>query len=392
VSKVQFPVIVVGGGAAGMMAAATAGKGALLLEKNDRLGIKLGITGNGRCNITNDCDVEQLIEKTLHNPYFLYSAFYTLPPSEVITLFNRLGVVTKVEADGRVFPASDKSSEVISVLSRYIEQQGAKVCLNSDVVGITKDDGVFCVELAGGEILRANKVILATGGLSYPATGSTGSGLKFAKALGHTVVDTRPTLAPLVCAEPWVSDLMGLSLSDVEMTASDFCGTGDIIFTHFGISGPLAITASGYIKGGKITINIAPWINDQSVLLEFNKAPNRDIRNVLGGLLPKAIVPVILQLAGISADKKVNGITKEERGRLITQISGLALTVTGNRGYKEAVITSGGVCVDEIDPSTMESKIVQGLYFAGEMMDVHAVTGGYNLQIAFSTGYLAGLP
>lgn len=388
----QFPVIVVGGGAAGMMAAATAGKGALLLEKNDRLGIKLGITGNGRCNITNDCDVEQLIEKTLHNPYFLYSAFYTLPPSEVITLFNRLGVVTKVEADGRVFPASDKSSEVISVLSRYIEQQGAKVCLNSDVVGITKDDGVFCVELAGGEILRANKVILATGGLSYPATGSTGSGLKFAKALGHTVVDTRPTLAPLVCAEPWVSDLMGLSLSDVEMTASDFCGTGDIIFTHFGISGPLAITASGYIKGGKITINIAPWINDQSVLLEFNKAPNRDIRNVLGGLLPKAIVPVILQLAGISADKKVNGITKEERGRLITQISGLALTVTGNRGYKEAVITSGGVCVDEIDPSTMESKIVQGLYFAGEMMDVHAVTGGYNLQIAFSTGYLAGLP
>ncbi|MCL2619438.1 MAG: NAD(P)/FAD-dependent oxidoreductase [Defluviitaleaceae bacterium] len=375
-----------------MMAAATAGKGALLLEKNDRLGIKLGITGNGRCNITNDCDVEQLIEKTLHNPYFLYSAFYTLPPSEVITLFNRLGVVTKVEADGRVFPASDKSSEVISVLSRYIEQQGAKVCLNSDVVGITKDDGVFCVELAGGEILRANKVILATGGLSYPATGSTGSGLKFAKALGHTVVDTRPTLAPLVCAEPWVSDLMGLSLSDVEMTASDFCGTGDIIFTHFGISGPLAITASGYIKGGKITINIAPWINDQSVLLEFNKAPNRDIRNVLGGLLPKAIVPVILQLAGISADKKVNGITKEERGRLITQISGLALTVTGNRGYKEAVITSGGVCVDEIDPSTMESKIVQGLYFAGEMMDVHAVTGGYNLQIAFSTGYLAGLP
>lgn len=390
--RMEFPVIVVGGGAAGMMAAATSGKGTLLLEKNSRLGIKLGITGNGRCNMTNDCDVEQLIEKTLRNPYFLYSAFYALPPSQIVTLFNKLGVKTKVEDSGRVFPVSDKSSEVVNALAGYMEQQGVEVRLNSDVANITKNgDGVFCVELSGGDILYSKKVILATGGLSYPTTGSTGAGFRFAKTLGHTIIDTYPTLAPLVCNEPWIGDLMGVSLSNVEMTAGYFRGIGDMVFTHFGISGPLAITANGYIKGGKITINTAPWLSHQKFLDEFTKNPNRDIRNTLSGFLPRAITPIILKLANIPNDKKVNSITKDERSRLIAQIQGLTLTVTGNRGYKEAVITAGGVCVDEINPSTMESKITQGLHFAGEIMDVHATTGGYNLQIAFSTGYLAGL-
>jgi len=372
-----------------MMASATIGRGALLLEKNSRLGVKVGITGNGRCNITNDCDVEGLIEKTLRNPYFLYSAFYAFPPSDVIALFNDLGVATKVEVGGKVFPVSDKSSDVIDALSRHIREQGAELRLNSDVTCITKDDdGVFCVELSDGKVFRANKVILATGGLSYPNTGSTGAGFKFARGFGHTVAATQPTLAPLVCTEPWIESLMGVSLSRVELTARGFRGVGDVIFTHYGISGPLAITASAYIGGGKITLNLAP---DLDLLAEFNKNTNRDIKNTLGSILTKAIIPVILQLAGIPADKKVNSITKEERTRLITQIKGLTLTVAGNRGYKEAVITAGGVCVDEIDPSTMQSKLVEGLYFAGEMIDVHALTGGYNLQIAFSTGYLAGL-
>ncbi|MCL2855274.1 MAG: NAD(P)/FAD-dependent oxidoreductase [Defluviitaleaceae bacterium] len=392
----EYAVIVVGGGAAGMMATAAAGKGALLLEKNDSLGVKVGITGNGRCNVTNNCDVEQLIEKVLRNPYFLYSAFYALPPSDLISLLNGLGVPTKVEGNGRVFPVSDRSADVIDALTRHIEQCGGKIRTNAQVAGITKgDDGIFCVQLSDGEVLRAKSCILATGGLSLPGTGSTGDGFEFAGQFGHKVTKTSPAIVPLTCAEPWVGELMGISLSNVHLMAEAgkrkvFEGVGDVMFAHYGISGPLVLTASGF-SPSKIRINLLPQLDDISLLDEFGKNLNRDIKNALEGLLPKAIIPVILGIAGVDAHKKVNSITKEERSRLVAQITGLTLTVTGNRGYKEAVITAGGVDVAEIDPSTMESKLVAGLYFAGEMIDVHAVTGGYNLHIAFSTGYLAGL-
>ncbi|MCL2576199.1 MAG: NAD(P)/FAD-dependent oxidoreductase [Defluviitaleaceae bacterium] len=400
----EYDVIVIGGGAAGMMAAiATAGNGSavLLLEKNDRLGKKMAITGNGRCNITHACDVPDLLEKVVANPHFLYSAFYGLPPDDLIAFFNGLGLQTKVEEDGRVFPISDKSEDVIGTLERHLRDIGGQIRFNTIVENITYAGNLFHVQV-NDCILKSKKCIVATGGLSHPATGSTGDGLIFAKNFGHKIVPTKPSLSPLVCAENWVSDIMGLSLKDIHLTAyannrKVFSGIGEMIFTHYGISGPLVLSTSAYLAGQnntKVQIDLMPDTSkdglDARILQEFNKNPNRDLKNSLDGFVPKKLAPVIISLAGIDYDKKINVITKDERAKLVAQIKSLELTITGNRGYKEAVITAGGVNTKEIDPSTMESKIIPHLYFAGEVIDVHALTGGYNLHIAFSTGYLAG--
>lgn len=401
-------VAVIGGGAAGIMAAvAAAGQGAsvVILEKNDKIGKKLSITGNGRCNITHNTDVDGILDKTVANPYFLYSALYGLPPHNLIEFFNKLGLPTKTEADGRVFPVSDKSSDVIDIFMRHLESCSVQIRFNSNVSSITKDncDGRFQIKLQNGQVFSSNKCIIATGGLSYPTTGSTGDGLMFAKKLGHKIANAHPSLTPLVCSEKWVEELMGLSLKNVLLTAyigksKVFGGVGELIFTHYGISGPLVLSASAYLVGksnAKISIDLKPDEDkvalDAKILQIFNESPNKGIKNTLDGLLPKKLAPIIIKLAGIDPDKKVNSVTKEERVRLINQIKSLELNITGNRGLKEAVITAGGVCVSQIDSSTMESKIVPNLYFAGEVIDVHALTGGYNLQIAFATGHLAGM-
>jgi len=402
---VDADIIVIGGGAAGMMAAGTAalrGKSIVLLEKNDKLGKKLYITGKGRCNITNNCEIEGFLGKMVANPHFMYSAFYAMPPDALISLFAELGLATKIERGGRVFPVSDKSSDVIAALARYMARGGVDVRLNSAVAGIRRDSEIFDIALNGGKSLKSRRLIMATGGLSYPATGSTGEGLDFAQNLGHKIVATLPSLVPLNCAEGWVADLMGLTLKNVRLTA--FCGDrevfsdmGEMLFTHFGISGPLAISASAYITQMLAEIKIdlkpalKPQILDARLLRDFSINQNREIKNALDDLLPKSIIPIIIQQAAIPPDRRVHSITRNERAALIGAIKGLALTATGNRGFAEAVITAGGVDTRQIDPSTMESKTIPGLYFAGEMLDIHALTGGYNLQIAFSTGYLAGV-
>ncbi|MCL2168830.1 MAG: NAD(P)/FAD-dependent oxidoreductase [Defluviitaleaceae bacterium] len=434
-------VVVIGAGAAGMMAAASAvaaGAEVVLLEKNDALGKKLRITGGGRCNITNACDIEGVLDKTLVNPRFLYSALYTFSPDDVNQFFNQIGVATKIEDGGRVFPCSDSSGEVVGALGAHLEKLGVKILLNTGVKGITcrpanttviagltrnpirvagelwgeeafgesggiagqaRNDGVlgdgdlFFIEFESGEILTASSCIIATGGLSYPATGSTGDGLRFAESFGHGVVKTRPALTPLVCSDGWVPDLMGLSLSNVSIDGH----AGELVFTHFGISGPLALTISCHITKypATIALDLLPDMDkpalDAKLLEIFTKNQNRDLKNALEALLPKRLTPIIITLAGIDNNKKVNSTTKSERADLVTQIKSLKLTITGNKGYGEAVITAGGVGIDQIDPSTMESKLIPRLYFAGEVLDLHALTGGYNLQIAFSTGHLAGL-
>jgi len=401
----DYDIIIIGGGASGLMAAASAASGAnrvLLLEKNEKLGKKLYITGKGRCNITNACDIQGMLDATITNAYFLYSPFYALPPDALISLLNEAGVATKIERGNRVFPTSDKSSDVIAGLERLTQGHGAQVRLNAAVSAVHQADGGFCVTL-DSETLTTRKVIITTGGLSYPATGSTGDGLNFACALGHKVTQTHPALVPLICAEKWAAELMGLSLKNVALTAKIkgrqvYGGFGELLFTHFGISGPLALSASAYIAGhsrAKVNIDLKPALDaatlNARLLRDFAQNQNRAIKNALDELLPKSLIPIIISAAGINPDKKIHSITKDERNRLIAALKGLEMNITGNRGYKEAVITAGGVDVKQIDPSTMESKLIPGLYFAGEVLDIHALTGGYNLQIAFCTGHLAGL-
>lgn len=403
-------ILVVGGGAAGMMAAVTAarnGKKVLLIEKNEKLGKKLFITGKGRCNITNAADIEELFSAVVSNPKFLYSSFYSLTNDQVIDFFEELGVKTKVERGGRVFPESDHSSDVIRALEQEMKRLGAEIRLRTEVKEILAEGGrAKGVRLSSGEKLNADAVIIATGGISYPSTGSTGDGYRFARECGHKVTELSPALVPMEVEEWYAKELMGLSLRNIEIKITDgkkklYEEFGEMLFTHYGVTGPVILSASS-IVGKKLKehpltlhIDLKPALTeeqlDKRVLREFEANHNRQFKNAVDSLFPAKLKPVIIELSGIPEGKKVNEVTKDERLHFVRLIKDFSMTLTGMRGYNEAIITKGGVSVKEIDPGTMESKIVKGLYFAGEVLDLDAVTGGYNLQIAWSTGYLAGM-
>lgn len=388
-------------------AAAECGHQVTICEKNDRLGRKLFITGKGRCNITNACDMEGLFDAVLSNPKFLYSSFYGFSNQDVIDFFERIGVRTKIERGGRVFPVSDHSSDVIRGLEREFKRLDVGIRLNCAVKQILTDQekGFLGFLLEDGSRLWGDAGILATGGLSYPSTGSTGDGLRFAEELGHQVTECLPGLVPMECKEPWVKELQGLSLRNVravirggkKVLYEDF---GEMLFTHYGVSGPLMLTASSYV--GKmlkkqellLEIDLKPALSDEQldhrILRDFEENRNRQFKNSLGKLFPAKLIPVMVELGGIDPEKRVHEVTKEERMGFERLIRRFTLTLTGLRDYREAIITRGGVKTKEIDPGTMESKLVKGLYFAGEILDTDAVTGGFNLQIAWSTGYAAG--
>ena len=403
-------VLIAGGGAAGMYAAVTAaalGHKVELFEKNDRLGRKLFITGKGRCNLTNACDMEGLFDAVVTNSKFLYSSFYGCTNQDVIDFFEHAGVRTKIERGERVFPASDHSSDVIRALERELEKNGVKIRTNCPVkkVRISEEQVFLGYELENGSFVEGDAGIIATGGLSYPSTGSTGDGLRFAKELGHQVTECLPALVPMECKEPWAAELQGLSLRNVRARILDgkkvlYEEFGEMLFTHYGVSGPLILTASSFVgkrlkkKELTLEIDLKPALTDEQldhrILRDFEENKNRQFKNALGKLFPSKLIPVMVLLSGIDPEKKVNEVTREERQAFVRLIRHLPLTLTGLRDYREAIITKGGVSVKEVDPGTMESKLVKGLYFAGEVLDLDAVTGGYNLQIAWSTGYLAG--
>ena len=407
-------VIVVGGGAAGMFAAIAAAKNGhqvTLYEKNEKLGKKIFITGKGRCNITNAADMEELFDAVVTNSKFLYSSFYGYTNQNVIDFFEDAGVPVKIERGNRVFPISDHSSDVIRALEREMKKGGVKVCLNTEVKSVEAEKGKFNkVVLKDTTTQTADACIVATGGLSYRSTGSTGDGFRFAENVGHKVTQCFPSLVPMETKEPWICELQGLSLRNVEAKILDgkkelYKDFGEMLFTHFGVSGPLIISASSYVgkkfmdKNGQkkeltLEIDLKPALTeeqlDQRVLRDFEENHNRQFKNAITKLFPTKLIPVMLELGGIDPEKKVNSIEKEERKQFVHLIKHFRMTLTGLRDYPEAIITKGGVNVKEIDPGTMESKLVKGLYFAGEVLDLDALTGGFNLQIAWSTGYAAG--
>ena len=403
-------VLIAGGGAAGMYAAVTAaalGHKVELFEKNDRLGRKLFITGKGRCNLTNACDMEGLFDAVVTNSKFLYSSFYGCTNQDVIDFFEHAGVRTKIERGERVFPASDHSSDVIRALERELEKNGVKIRTNCPVkkVRISEEQVFLGYELENGSFVEGDAGIVATGGLSYPSTGSTGDGLRFAKELGHQVTECLPALVPMECKEPWAAELQGLSLRNVRARILDgkkvlYEELGEMLFTHYGVSGPLMLTASSFVgkrlkkKELTLEIDLKPALTDEQldhrILRDFEENKNRQFKNALGKLFPAKLIPVMVFLSGIDPEKKVNEVTREERQAFVRLIRHLPLTLTGLRDYREAIITKGGVSVKEVDPGTMESKLVKGLYFAGEVLDLDAVTGGFNLQIAWSSGCAAG--
>lgn len=398
-------VIVVGGGAAGMMAAAAAadrGDGVCLIEKNEKLGKKLFITGKGRCNVTNAADMETLLANVCSNPKFLYSAFYDFDNRAVMDFLEQAGCPLKTERGDRVFPVSDHSSDVIAAFQRELNKRGVRVLLGTEVkklLGTQKAEGVL---LADGKRMEAEKVIVCTGGVSYPSTGSTGDGYRFAAETGHKVIEPQPALVPFNIKEKWCGELMGLALKNVGLSLvcggrRVYDGFGEMLFTHFGISGPLVLSASSYYRPGKETtvhLDLKPAMDmeqlDRRLIRDFEENHNRQFKNALGGLFPVRLIPVMVENSGIPAEKKVNEISREERRHFAGVIKDLPLTVDGIRDFAEAIITKGGVSVRDVNPSTMESKKVKGLYFAGEVLDLDALTGGFNLQIAWSTGHLAG--
>ncbi len=421
-------MVVVGGGASGMMAAiaaADAGSRVCLLEKNEKLGKKLFITGKGRCNVTNAGDGDAFFANVVRNPKFLYSAFYGFDNRCVMDLLERAGCRLKVERGDRVFPVSDHSSDVIGALERELRKRNVSVRLMTEVKEIVSHpygtgDGrrVSGVLLQSGEMVRADAVIVATGGLSYPSTGSTGDGYCFAAAAGHRLVDMDPSLVPLVAAEGWCKDLMGLSLKNVSVRLMKgkhevYGGFGEMLFTHFGVSGPLILSASSYYvqerdrqrrKRGKdaqdveepfrLLIDLKPALDeeqlDRRLMRDFEENHGKQFKNALNALFPARLIPVMVGLSQISPERKVQEVTKKERKAFGSVIKNLPLTIVGTRDYNEAIITKGGVDIKEINPSTMESRKLEGLYFAGEVLDLDALTGGFNLQVAWSTGHLAG--
>ncbi|HAE61548.1 MAG TPA: aminoacetone oxidase family FAD-binding enzyme [Eubacteriaceae bacterium] len=400
-------VVVIGGGPAGMMAAgkaASLGNEVVIIEKNEKLGKKLFITGKGRCNFTNDCDIEELFDNVITNKKFLYSAFYSFSNMDTIAFFNQLGLKEKVERGGRVFPASDKSSDVIKAMEKYLAQNNVEIMLNTKVKDIIiSDKKASGVILQNNVEIKADKIILATGGLTYPQTGSTGDGFDFAQKTGHKVKSPRGALIPLVSDDGFIKELQGLSLRNIKATLfeSDKKKTemfGEMIFTHFGLSGPVILSMSSFMKENKkyrIEIDLKPALDmqtlDKRLQRDFDKYSNKQFKNSLDDLLPQRLIPIVVEMSKIKEDKRVNQVSKEERQKLAEVLKGFSVNIKSKADIHLGIITSGGVEAREIDPSTMESKKISGLYFAGEIIDVDAMTGGFNLQIAFSTGYLAGL-
>lgn len=402
-------VIVIGGGPAGMMAAFAAaenGHRVLLLEKNEKLGKKLYITGKGRCNVTNACERDKFFENIVSNPKFLYSAYHACDNRKLMEIIKNAGCSLKVERGERVFPVSDHASDITAAFQRLLKEKGVQIRLHTTVLDVAVKDGqVSGVRLADGSMLTADAVVAATGGLSYQTTGSTGDGYRMAQTYGHTVKECAPALVPMETAEDWCRSLQGLSLKNVTLTMTCkkkqiYQGFGEMLFTHFGVSGPLVLSASSYYNRCKekdsiwLAIDLKPALSveqlDKRFLREFEENHNRQIKNVLGNIYPAKLVPVMLLVCDIGGEQRVGEVTRRQRQRLVEVTKNLSMQVKRLRGFDEAIITQGGVAVKEINPSTMESKLVQGLYFAGEVLDVDALTGGFNLQIAWSTGYLAG--
>ena len=401
-------IVIIGGGAAGMMAACTAaeqGAQVTLIERNSQLGIKVNITGKGRCNVTNDSEPEALIKNTLTNGRFLYSAFAAMSAQDTMAFFERIGVPLKVERGKRVFPVTDNARDVTGALKTQLHRLGVTV-LQHRVKGIITKEGTACgVSLQDGSVIPADRVILATGGRSYPRTGSEGDGYRMARALGHTVTALRPSLVPLITEEKTPAMMEGLALKNVTLTIKKdgkkiFSDFGEMVFTGKGISGPLVLSASAHLGAKKHTypyqafIDLKPALDadtlDKRLLRDFDENINRDFSNALSHLLPAKMIPVMVELSGIPASQKVNTVTRAQREHLCSLLKAFPFTVVAAGSWDEAVVTAGGVAVKEIDPKTMESKLIPGLYFAGEIMDVDAYTGGFNLQIAWSTGYCAG--
>lgn len=403
------PIIIIGAGPAGILAAGRAGSlGApvVLVEKNSNAGRKLLITGKGRCNVTNNEDINNFIDKFSKNGHFLFSAFHNFSNDDLQELFNSLGVSLKVERGGRVFPESDKALDVLKALFAYVKQGNVEVRYNQEVTSVVEEAGKIKGVRIGQEFLAASRVIVTTGGKSYPATGSTGEGYEWAKEMGHNIIPLRPALVPLNIKEEWIKELQGLSLKNVEaelykgekMLDKEF---GEMLFTHFGVSGPIILTLSRKIteveyKPNELSfkINLKPALNeqqlDQRIQRDFHKYQRKQLRNSLKDLLPSSLIPVVIKLSGIDEEKYVHQITKEERHNLLKLLTGMPMRITGPRSLAEAIVTKGGVSLKEIYPKTMESKLINGLYFAGEILDIDGMTGGYNLQAAFSTGYTAG--
>lgn len=397
---------IIGAGPAGILAAGVAaarGKEVYLIDKNKKIGKKLYITGKGRCNVTNSSPVEDFLDYIVTNKNFLYSSLYSFTNENLIELLDKYGVETKVERGNRVFPASDKSSDIIKALNKYIDENNVNILLNTNITKITNNNGKFQLT-THNKTLEFDKVIIATGGVSYPLTGSTGDGFKFCEKLGHEVIDLKGALVPIALEESFIKDLQGLSLKNVNLKTFDgkkeiYNQFGEMIFTHYGISGPIVLTSSSYInkyktKNLRFEIDFKPALEkeqlDERLIKDFEKYNNKNFKNALNDLLPQKIIPIIINKSNIDGEKVVHQIRKEERSELVNIIKGFNLTFKSLRPIEEAIITSGGIDVRQINPSTMESLIVENLFFAGEIIDVDALTGGFNLQIAFSTGFLAG--
>ena len=398
-------VIVIGAGPAGIMAAIHASKkhNVTILDGNDRIGKKLFITGKGRCNVTNSKDISEFFDYIPGNPHFLYSALYSYTNEDTMNFFENVGIKLKVERGGRVFPMSDKSSDIIKGLSIGLKESNVQVKLNSKVTNIIYDaNKIVGVEINNSTKLYGDYFIIATGGASYPLTGSRGEGQKFAKKLGHTIIELKPSLVPIELNESWLKDLMGLSLKNISLSILKnnkvlYKNQGEMLFTNYGISGPLVLSGSRYVKNEgnyEAAIDLKPALNeselDKRIQKDFLKYQNKEFKNALDDLLPKKLIPLIINLSNIPLDKKVNVITKEERKKLLHILKDLRVKIKGLRPIEEAIVTAGGVNTLEIDPSTMKSKIISNLSFAGEVIDIDAFTGGYNVQIALSTGYIAG--
>ena len=398
-------IIVIGGGPAGMMAAITAarmGKSVILLEKNDRLGKKLLITGKGRCNVTNDCSADEVLKNTPRNGKFLFSAMAAFPPEQAMRFFEEAGCALKTERGNRVFPTTDRSQTVLEALQRELKASGV-IVKTARVLSIEHDEsGVIGVATSAG-FFDAKKIILATGGASYPTTGSTGDGYKFARSLGHTIVEPQGSLVPLETKGTDAPDMQGLALKNVAVKLLNPKGKavykdfGEMLFTHFGISGPTVLSASAHIgkgEGWKLSIDLKPALEehklDDRILRDLDMYQNRSMENALTDLLPRSMIPVVLRRIGVDGSLQANSFTRQNRRALVELLKNFTLDITGKRPVAEAIITSGGVKCGEIDPKTMESKKVPGLYFAGEIIDCDAYTGGFNLQIAWATGVAAG--
>lgn len=417
-------ILIIGGGAAGMMAGvylARTGHEVHILEKNEKLGKKVYITGKGRCNVTNNCDTEELFGAVMSNPKFLYSAFYSYTPQDVMTFFEEAGVPLKTERGNRVFPLSDHSSDIIRGLERELKKAGARIHLHTEVKAVNVDSyedpeengkkahhsKATGVTLTDGRVFEGDHVLVATGGLSYQSTGSTGDGYRFARETGHNVTELSPSLVPLCTKEDYIPRLQGLSLKNAELTIKSgkkvlFRDFGEMMFTHFGVTGPMILSASAHIgkqlkKYGELNayLDLKPALTmeqlDARILREFEAGQNKQFKNVIGVLFPSSLTPVMLEIGGISPEKKIHDISREERVHFEELIKAFPFTINGMGEYKEAVITRGGVSVKDVQPGTMESKKVKNLYFIGEVLDLDAVTGGYNLQIAWSTAYLAAM-